>query len=64
VGDAGDAVKNEVQVHLKALKSYTDMKFDTLKGMLSGKKQKEETTSKLEELQSTMQSAMTNMEKL
>jgi len=40
------------------------MKFDTLKGMLSGKKQKEETTSQLAQLQETMQSAMTNMEKL
>lgn len=55
-------MKNEVQVHLNALKGYVDMKFDVLKGMLSGKKPKEETQTKLESLQSTMQKSMTDME--
>jgi hypothetical protein len=28
-------MKNELQVHLNALKGYVDMKFDVLKGMMS-----------------------------
>lgn len=30
-------MKNELKVHLNALKSYVDMKFDVLKGTMSGK---------------------------
>merc|ERR1712167_444320 len=33
-GPKGDSCKSELQVHLNALKSYVDMKFDVLKGMM------------------------------
>merc|ERR1711966_475827 len=33
-GPKGDSCKSELQVHLNALKSYVDMKFDVLKGMV------------------------------
>jgi len=33
-GVKGDSCKSELQVHLNALKSYVDMKFDVLKGMV------------------------------
>merc|ERR1711959_816148 len=33
-GKKGDSCKSELQVHLNALKSYVDMKFDVLKGMM------------------------------
>jgi len=33
-GPTGDSCKSELQVHLNALKSYVDMKFDVLKGMV------------------------------
>merc|ERR1711871_1557766 len=33
-GPKGDTCKSELQVHLNALKSYVDMKFDVLKGMV------------------------------
>jgi len=57
-------VKNEVTTHLNALKGYVDMKFDVLKGMLSGKKKKEEeSTAQLRGLEATMQKSMLDMEK-
>jgi hypothetical protein len=34
-GDAGDHIKSELKVHLNALKSYVDMKFDVLKSMMN-----------------------------
>merc|ERR1712185_753830 len=33
-GPKGDSCKSELQIHLNALKSYVDMKFDVLKGMM------------------------------
>jgi len=33
-GPKGDSCKSELQVHLNALKSYVDMKFDVLKGLV------------------------------
>merc|ERR1719399_2041486 len=33
-GPKGNSCKSELQVHLNALKSYVDMKFDVLKGMV------------------------------
>merc|ERR1712094_131186 len=33
-GPKGDSCKSELQVHPNALKSYVDMKFDVLKGMM------------------------------
>lgn len=52
-------MKNELQTHLNALKGYVDMKFDVLKGMLSGssaKGGKEE-----DRLLSTMRQSMETM---
>jgi len=34
-GAGGDHIKNELKVHLNALKSYVDMKFDVLKNMMA-----------------------------
>jgi len=34
-GEAGDHIKSELKVHLNALKSYVDMKFDVLKSMMN-----------------------------
>jgi len=62
-GSPGDQVKNEVATHLNALKGYVDMKFDVLKGMLSGKKKKEEESStQLRGLEATMRKSMLDME--
>merc|ERR1712139_259322 len=62
-GEAGDHVKNELQTHLNALKGYVDMKFDVLKSMMSGKKGKEETSTKLERYRAMMQKSMADMAK-
>jgi len=65
-GDAGDAVKNEVQAHLSALKRYVDMKFSVLKSMMSGKgaKKGERSEAQLEQLRKTMRDSMAQMEKM
>lgn len=62
-GDAGDAVKNEVQAHLSALKRYVDMKFSVLKSMMSGKGAKK-SEAQLEQLRKTMRDSMTQMDKM
>jgi hypothetical protein len=39
-GEAGDHIKSELKVHLNALKSYVDMKFDVLQSMMKKYTQK------------------------
>merc|ERR1712072_1468320 len=56
-GPKGDSCKSELQVHLNALKSYVDMKFDVLKGMVDksmargGTEGEEDMTTKMSDLQ-------------
>merc|ERR1712188_43177 len=68
-GPKGDSCKSELQVHLNALKSYVDMKFDVLKGMVdktmtrtaaSGVVEDEDDmTSKMSELQDQLSKTFT-----
>jgi len=56
-------VKSELQVHLNALKGYVDMKFDVLKGMLSGAEGgKGEGDETVQSYESKMQMSMDRME--
>lgn len=58
-------MKNELKVHLNALKSYVDMKFDVLKGTMSGKgKGGKKTEAQMQSLTSTLMKSMANMDKL
>merc|ERR1711966_380049 len=60
-GPKGDSCKSELQVHLNALKSYVDMKFDVLKGMVDksmaragSAEEDEDMTTKMSDLQSQL----------
>merc|ERR1711918_111646 len=69
-GPKGDSCKSELQVHLNALKSYVDMKFDVLKGMVdktmtrtasSGVVEDDDDTSeKMDDLQEQLMKSLTS----
>merc|ERR1712072_596510 len=71
-GPKGDSCKSELQVHLNALKSYVDMKFDVLKGLVdksmtrtadSGVVEDTDSSEKMDSLQQNLEQTFTKLTK-
>merc|ERR1712094_45979 len=56
-GPKGDSCKSELQVHLNALKSYVNMKFDVLKGMMDKTMTRTASTGVVEDTSEKMSTA-------